>query len=209
MVANCNVPISVNDENKRRRQRRVVEGCRTCRSAGDQLKLSLQLPLADPVQVASCACARFGASIASEPSQTLPSSAARVTAGRAADIANSPAWPRIRSGGRTPVRCRPASSRTHPTQTHHRRLSNTQLPYQQMGRAIPMNRRAHAYPTVHGMTGCTPDQFASWRLGANYSRCSFCVTRGNGYPRLATRSRANSLGRALTRTDPNGKTHSR
>lgn len=100
MVANCNVPISVNDEKVSDVVSAVLSKVAVpAGTAGAQLKLSLQLPLADPVQVASCACARFGASIASEPSQTLPSSAARVTAGRAADIANSPAWPRIEAAG--------------------------------------------------------------------------------------------------------------
>ena len=46
-----------------------------------------------PIQVPSVACAAFGANIASAPSQTLPSSAARVAVERAADAATRIAQP--------------------------------------------------------------------------------------------------------------------
>src|SRR5262249_4958832 len=60
---------------------------------------SLETGAPPPIQVPSVACAPFGANTASGPSQTLPSSAARLKAGRTASGAIRIALPRTAARG--------------------------------------------------------------------------------------------------------------
>src|SRR5262245_56182390 len=76
--------------------------------------------LPGPRQVPSTACAASGASMASAPSQTPPSSAVRVAAGRARDAARSLAMAQAAAAG---VRSRPCTRYERLARNSHTRAA--------------------------------------------------------------------------------------
>src|SRR5215831_8350516 len=128
-----------------------------------------------PVQVPSTARAVFGANMASAPSQTLPSSAARLRAAGADVVAIRIALSRTAARG---AAARVACGR-HPYERIPQplRAAPAALPHHRPRRPAPTNNR----PAANATGGTGNDQFAVGRLGADgrrlwLSRHAGCMT---------------------------------
>ena len=128
---------------------------------------SLETGAPPPIQVPSVAYAAFGANTASAPSQTLPSSATRLKAERAAAGAFRIALPRSAARGAADAAARVACGR-HPYERIPQplRAAPAALPHHRPRRPARTNCRPAANAT--GEAGC--DQFAVERLGADCRR---------------------------------------
>ena len=138
---------------------------------------------APPFQVPSTACAVLGANMARAPSQTLPSSAARLSADGADVVAIRIALPRSAARG---AAARVACGR-HPYERIPQplRAAPAALPHHRPRRPAPTNNR----PAANATGGTGNDQFAVERLGADCRRLWLSRHAGSAGPPGSDRRR--------------------